>query len=226
MVASWLHSSPSILPKVSRWLHSSPSVFFQCLPAAYIQNQAIQEIRWALEGLGLWTCGEIKITKPRYGREISTNSRHCTVYLSVQSEQEATRYIEALHGQETEVKDDVKDDVKEEVKEETLPEDKASDEKKDDDEENKEGKKDSASDEKKDDEGESRLSSDEKKDDQAEDRVASGEEKEEDAEHRVASGEEKEEEDEEKDQEECDPPERRFVAMAYNEMRRDKKRSR
>eukprot|EP00435_Cladocopium_sp_Y103_P043724 s40_g12.t1 len=63
-------------------------------------NDDMEEIRWALQALDLWTCGDIRVTKPRYGTAASANSRHCTVYLKVETEQEATRYIEALHGQD------------------------------------------------------------------------------------------------------------------------------
>lgn len=56
-----------------------------------------QEIRWALEQLGFWETGEIKITKERYGNE-TVGARHCSANLSVPDTETAQDYIHALNG--------------------------------------------------------------------------------------------------------------------------------
>ena len=56
-----------------------------------------QEIRWALEQLGFWEAGEIKITKEKYGNE-TVGARHCSVYLSVPDTETAQDYFNALNG--------------------------------------------------------------------------------------------------------------------------------
>ena len=56
-----------------------------------------EEIRWALEQLGLWFTGEIKMTKEPWGLQ-SGKARHCSVFLSV-VEEEVPQYLRALDGQ-------------------------------------------------------------------------------------------------------------------------------
>lgn len=68
-----------------------------CLTCSFVDPNIAEEIRWALEGMGFWYTGEIKITKEPFGHQRAIG-RHCSVFLSVDDDQMARDYVQALHG--------------------------------------------------------------------------------------------------------------------------------
>ena len=76
-----------------QWYHG-----FQCfLTCSFVDFNTAEEIRWALEGMGFWYTGEIKITREPFGNQRAI-ARHCSVFLSVDDDQMARDYVQALHG--------------------------------------------------------------------------------------------------------------------------------
>lgn len=60
-----------------------------------------EEIRWALESLGLQHTAEIKVVKPKFNSSGTYDfvPKHCTVFLTPPTEAAVPEYIRLLHGQ-------------------------------------------------------------------------------------------------------------------------------
>ena len=57
-----------------------------------------QEVRWALESLGIWQCHEIQVVRAGYTRQLVVTPDHCSLFLVFNDQWAVQHAMDRLHG--------------------------------------------------------------------------------------------------------------------------------